>query len=776
MNLNQSNQDQQSLSNDFGSTQHHSQDSSINHGLQQHQFPTSSTLNYHLQHDLSEQSRNLANQLAKQKSLIDEARNFPRLTEANAPASYWAQHDNPKSLASSSTNGYNRPVPPHGHIVAELGQNYPTHHIQPTRWNQAKADAWSTSAGPQNQPAIVRGRWPAQVQYHNTIGLQPDRGYTSNWRVAKHLPESGQPNLGRRLRPGEQAVHAEQDVAELDPNPDELIDQSMSPNGGDESAAQEQDYNGNTGTGSGSQEEPQEEHEEQAGRRSFSEEEEDASERDKLGKPVLSFHKHLINGRPVKRAKMQKDSSSDSRPAQGADFEGVANEIEAEGASDDYDVPADESSAGISIGAKPSESRIVGKRLKLDQSKFDSKHSPARDESEDLEEASNGSDGGTSGAGISREDEIDDNSGEREPEKKHVEHKHDMKESLKAQQWDDDSATANKPKSNNAQAAEKPDEDQDSNSDDDGDIQFEDLDLLANSNNDFMNRNETSRRRKRDTTQIMPLDSMGHYSNISEPSRNLESHQLRYREPGDDRNLGAPMDQVYNDGRNWPTQNYSSTANEFGPNQPINIGLTAGTSGFYTPAKESSGQLQSTPSGAPSGVAYGAPEVELQVAPPNSINYAPQSMLFGPQFGGGILSPFASGSVTKKKNKKIKLKKKMKKKSEKVKYGKGHSFKKKAKLKHGGMKKKKHKAKRKMAKDMKMFQGSTKGNKGKKGEGHRGAKKGIIFYKDKGYKKKGFKKAYQKLESGDHKTYFDEYRDKNHNKKWKNFKDKHKFR
>lgn len=81
-----------------------------------------------------------------------------------------------------------------------------------------------------------------------------------------------------------------------------------------------------------------------------------------------------------------------------------------------------------------------------------------------------------------------------------------------------------------------------------------------------------------------------------------------------------------------------------------------------------------------------------------------------------------------------------------------------------------------MTKQDKEFKGTMRGRKMAKGGGQRGTKKGIVYYKDKGYKKKGFKKAYQKLESGDHKTYFDEFRDKDHKKKWKNFKDKHHYR
>lgn len=76
----------------------------------------------------------------------------------------------------------------------------------------------------------------------------------------------------------------------------------------------------------------------------------------------------------------------------------------------------------------------------------------------------------------------------------------------------------------------------------------------------------------------------------------------------------------------------------------------------------------------------------------------------------------------------------------------------------------------------KEFKGIKSGKKKAKGGGQQGGNKGNLYYKDKGYKKHGFKKAYQKLETGDHKTYFDEFRDKDHNKKWKKFKDKHDYR
>lgn len=92
------------------------------------------------------------------------------------------------------------------------------------------------------------------------------------------------------------------------------------------------------------------------------------------------------------------------------------------------------------------------------------------------------------------------------------------------------------------------------------------------------------------------------------------------------------------------------------------------------------------------------------------------------------------------------------------------------------MKRRRRKSEKRLISDKKHFEGLTKGK--KLGHGHKvhGAKKGAHYLKDKGYKKRGFKKSYHKLETGDHKTYFDEFRDKDRAKKWKNFDDKHMYR
>lgn len=176
-------------------------------------------------------------------------------------------------------------------------------------------------------------------------------------------------------------------------------------------------------------------------------------------------------------------------------------------------------------------------------------------------------------------------------------------------------------------------------------------------------------------------------------------------------------------------------------------------------------------------------------APPEAQHYIQdeRSILVPPAPGTQLLlhpnfqnpTPLGSRSVMQKKSKKKKKKKKMREKenkSKKKQFVKGSSMKKKAKLYKGDEKKRKRKAAKRYSNGLKEFKGLTKGSNAKKGLGLRGSKKGTLFYKDKGYKKRGFKKAYQKLESGDHKTYFDEFRDKDSKKKWKNFKDKHQYR
>lgn len=92
------------------------------------------------------------------------------------------------------------------------------------------------------------------------------------------------------------------------------------------------------------------------------------------------------------------------------------------------------------------------------------------------------------------------------------------------------------------------------------------------------------------------------------------------------------------------------------------------------------------------------------------------------------------------------------------------------------MRKKKKKSQKKLLAGKKHFAGSIRGHKQARGKGIKGGRKGATYYKDKGYKKKGFKRAYHKLETGDHKTYFDEFRDKDQKKKWNNYDDKHKYR
>ncbi|KAG9509337.1 Aldehyde dehydrogenase family 3 member B1 [Fragariocoptes setiger] len=97
-------------------------------------------------------------------------------------------------------------------------------------------------------------------------------------------------------------------------------------------------------------------------------------------------------------------------------------------------------------------------------------------------------------------------------------------------------------------------------------------------------------------------------------------------------------------------------------------------------------------------------------------------------------------------------------------------------IKRGDMKHKKYGKQSSQHKKGKEFKGVKMGKKAIKGHGRQGGKKGLKFYKDKGYKKRGFKNRYHKEESGDHKTYFDEFRDKDFKKKYKKFDDNYDYK
>lgn len=105
----------------------------------------------------------------------------------------------------------------------------------------------------------------------------------------------------------------------------------------------------------------------------------------------------------------------------------------------------------------------------------------------------------------------------------------------------------------------------------------------------------------------------------------------------------------------------------------------------------------------------------------------------------------------------------------------GHKKKMTIAYKKGGEKKKKHEKEEKKFIKEKKFKGAKKGKKIKKGKGGQGGKKGKKKFKDKGYKKKGFKNVYHKEEYGQKKSYFDEFRDKDFKKKWKKYDDNYKY-
>lgn len=143
--------------------------------------------------------------------------------------------------------------------------------------------------------------------------------------------------------------------------------------------------------------------------------------------------------------------------------------------------------------------------------------------------------------------------------------------------------------------------------------------------------------------------------------------------------------------------------------------------------------------------------------PASSLFTVDHGLLFYPQEDGPADYP-AHKSNSHKKSNKSKHKKKMM-----IGY------------KKGGHKNKKHKKEEKKYLKEKKFKGAKKGKKIKKGKGGQGGKKGKKKFKDKGYKKKGFKNVYHKEEFGQKKSYFDEFRDKDFKKKWKKYDDNYKY-
>lgn len=252
--------------------------------------------------------------------------------------------------------------------------------------------------------------------------------------------------------------------SDLDPDPDtDASKQSLEDGQGDE----EQPAPSNEQEASVEDEQQQQpdmnkEIEEQNGQRSYSEDESDANERDKDGNLIITHHKHLINGKPVNKEGNSKKKARDKSKRAGGDFEKIANEIEDEGNQDrsDYDDVAngqqqtDESRRRQKL-IEPSSSGLVN----LDRPTLGPNKTMNRDALEsrlDLvrHQARNKTDGSKhlikhAKRGVKKnkkskqtvEDEID----EVDPlSKKGKElHDHQLRESLTAQQWDDDSTSPN---------------------------------------------------------------------------------------------------------------------------------------------------------------------------------------------------------------------------------------------------------------------------------------------------------------------------------------------
>lgn len=153
-------------------------------------------------------------------------------------------------------------------------------------------------------------------------------GAPAHWPGHAYPAPVGAPNLAAAAGPGRQPQSGAPDEAEQadDEGADNGLDQEAAP-ANDEPAGDES-----------GDEQPRAELDEVVGRRSFSEDELDANERDRAGNVIVAHKRHLINGRPVGAGSLKANrtnwapDSEATRPAanQADDFDKLVSEIDGE--------------------------------------------------------------------------------------------------------------------------------------------------------------------------------------------------------------------------------------------------------------------------------------------------------------------------------------------------------------------------------------------------------------------------------------------------------------
>lgn len=186
------------------------------------------------------------------------------------------------------------------------------------------------------QQPVPAGQWPVQSLSYQPAFYRPQQlaaNYLAAPTINSHQLVANQPEeTSPSHEPSEPNPDPDsaQDYAEQQQQQQQDEDVSEHPNDSETAGSEEQssdtgrpnqeanDYEG-ASQADDQTEEPQREYEEQVGRRSYSEDEADANERDKNGQLVTVHRRHLINGQPVS----DESKSQDRRPRRNRNQSGL---------------------------------------------------------------------------------------------------------------------------------------------------------------------------------------------------------------------------------------------------------------------------------------------------------------------------------------------------------------------------------------------------------------------------------------------------------------------
>lgn len=342
-----------------------------------------------------------------------------------------------------------------------------------------------------NSPVASYQPLPATAQQPSDFsGARP----TTKWRPAligeHYLPSPAKVEDDQNESEAGDEASGEADTGEQDGS--EQSDEQQPDDAGAEQAGEQDEPDGELSPLNGQQMESR------LDRRSFSEDSSSANERDRHGKPLATHRRHLVNGRPIKRKQ--------STAATTADFERVVDEIdEANKQQEQHQQPTAAPDYDESPEADKGQSRVR----------------PAVEAGEDVKP--------------------EGDTGEEPPRPSRDEHEHRLSESLKAQQWDDDSVSppnqsTRAPKitrllkrsdaePEDADHAEESSAETSTISPADGQIEFSDLDLFANSDK-FPFMSDRRKRQAPDYNGVYPLTSSVENSTTSSEPANQQSMEL----------------------------------------------------------------------------------------------------------------------------------------------------------------------------------------------------------------------------------------------------------